>query len=252
MRGVKRSGESKESGSSKKTTANAQQGEDYPSCAMLNLFDNYPSEAGTFHDKASVALWRAAKVESEADFRNVIGPLFAAKFSAYFDSTNYTVTKVPTKVQLEKGKKGKVATEESEEEEKDRKSMWAIAKHNEGGWYLEFQCEASAEECGEMSHDGIKREAKLRIPPSRDHPDMMVSCILENNIQMRLPLWIIGLKYRRVASGAWGQAHSYGFQALRHNRSVLPTEFKAVRTSSMNHLDRLGVESTSWEVCRGL
>lgn len=113
---------------------------------------------------------------------------------------------------------------------------------------MEFKSEAAD---GGTKSIWISRDSRLGIPPENDHPDMMVSCFLPDS-EVRFPLWAIDLQYGYGASQVWGQAHSYGLQALRHNRSVLPPDYQAsVRTSALSYKNELRLDRANWEISDG-
>lgn len=126
-----------------------------------------------------------------------------------------------------------------------------IATHKKEGWRLELLCESSAAEAksgGKKRKKGVKRSEQLRIPPSEDHVDIMISGSFPGeHSAVRLPLWTIDLKFDHAPEFAWGQAHTHAFHALQFNRSVLPLFNRAVRTSILDY--GCGVVTlATWEI----
>lgn len=117
--------------------------------------------------------------------------------------------------------------------ERSLKTRWVIGKHLAKKWCLELQCECLHIEEDTPTMLGLTREATLRLPPEDDHPAVMISMFFPES-DVRLPLWIFDWKVNGPPHFNWGQAHAYGFQALRHNRSVL-SHFNCVRTSVLDH-----------------
>lgn len=146
-------------------------------------------------------------IKEEATLHTVMAKIVVEAFSDYFkDGTKYEV-------------------------KKSLQSRWVIITHIANQWCLELRCECPKLKKRIMA--GRTRGANLTIPPGKDRPDVMISCLFPES-GVRLPLWIIDWNVNHAPSSQWGQAHAYGYQALRHNRSVL-LNCDSVRTSIVNH-----------------
>lgn len=162
-------------------------------------------------------------ITQESTLHGVMAPRLVKTFAATFDEKDFEVTT----------------------EVADR---WVIAQHRKEKWWVELLCECQKEDL-KTELKGFKREATLRLPPDEDgHPGILFSCFFPES-RVRVPLWILEWKVNQAAIDAMDQAFSYGFQALRHNRSVL-RHFDRVRTSILNHQsdEPTQLQAVTWEI----